>query len=685
VSGAHPQPDLVVLAQPIVDLATGAPRKHELTLRLPVGGRPVMPAAVEIDDLLVRRAIGLAHQGHPVAIDVCSTSLDDPDFALRVQQAVVEAKIDPTLLTFELTEASLTTNTDAASAFVHGVHGLGCAVTLDHCGKSCAGLGYLKRLPVDCLKIDAAFIAGLDPASADGHLVRALVYLARGLGITVAADGVADPATPALLEDLGVDQAQGPLFGAPSALFDRPAPALSAGAPMTPEARPRRGHREADTGVQAYERRYGEAVRAADAAAAEAVVDEALAAGLTPSAIQSLVLEPALRGIGELWECNGITVADEHLATAISQAVLIKLFDKLSVAPPRSRERILLAAVEGQHHVVGLRMIADVLEGAGFDVLYLGANIPVDALSRFAAEHQPAVTGLAFAVSVRVDVLAESIHAVHEACPATRLMLGGRSVPQSLVAAGYPRVDNSMEVLFTVERLLREPSRPAPAMLQALRLKHRERRAGATATIASGTVASRLADVAEDASETAREYVRRAGKYKDLAFRDAVTNLGNRRAFDDRMYARAHAEPSDSDADGAVLMIDVDKFKAVNDTHGHDAGDRLLRNIGTAISGRIRSHDFAARVGGDEFAVLLPKSSLDEARAIGGRIRLAIADSADLPVTVSIGLAPLSADTRGAVLAADLALYEAKGAGRDCVIAAGSPLEPAARSIQAVS
>lgn len=160
---------------------------------------------------------------------------------------------------------------------------------------------------------------------------------------------------------------------------------------MIPE--PKRRTTDVDTTVLA--RRYGDALRAAQTAVAGQVVDDAIAAGLTAAAIQSLVIEPAMTRIGQLWEANAITVADEHLATAISQAVLVKLFDRLVIAPPRSRERVLLAAVEGQHHVLGLRMIADVMAGAGFDVLYLGADVPVDALRRFAAEHQPALTGTA--------------------------------------------------------------------------------------------------------------------------------------------------------------------------------------------------------------------------------------------------------------------------------------------------
>ena len=423
------------------------------------------------------------------------------------------------------------------------------------------------------------------------------------------------------------------------------------------------GRRTTDADTTVLARRYGDALRAAQTAAAGQVVDDALAAGLTPAAIQSLVIEPAMTRIGQLWEANAITVADEHLATAISQAVLVKLFDRLALARPRSRERVLLAAVEGQHHVLGLRMIADVMEGAGFDVLYLGADVPVDALRRFAAEHQPALTGLTFAVSVGVGALAESIHAVHEACPATRVMLGGRAVPPGLVDAGYTHVDSSMEVLFAAERLLRHvPPIPDPAILQLLRPARHEPRQGREAAYESDAVAERLAEVSESATVMAREYVRLAGRFKDLAFRDPVTDLGNRRAFDDRMHARR-----DGRGPGALLVIDVDGFKAVNDRHGHAAGDLVLRRIGGLIGQTLRSHDFVARVGGDEFAVLLDRATPDEARLVASRIRQAIADDAALPATVSIGLASLRDNIRATVLAADAALYEAKAAGRNGV------------------
>jgi diguanylate cyclase (GGDEF)-like protein len=115
------------------------------------------------------------------------------------------------------------------------------------------------------------------------------------------------------------------------------------------------------------------------------------------------------------------------------------------------------------------------------------------------------------------------------------------------------------------------------------------------------------------------------------------------------------------------MMIDVDRFKRVNDTLGHDVGDELLRAIAQTISDCGRPGDIAARVGGDEFGVLLPATTIERAAELGERVRAAVADNPAIPVTLSIGIAELAADARAAVLAADMALYEAKAGGRNRV------------------
>ena len=257
-----------------------------------------------------------------------------------------------------------------------------------------------------------------------------------------------------------------------------------------------------------YARRYGDAIRAVNAAEAERVVDEALAAGLTAAAVHTLVITPAMTRIGELWEAGAITVADEHAATAISHAVLVRLFALLRIAPPRSRERIVLAAVQGQHHVLGLRMVADVLEGAGFDVNYLGADVPAAELAYFVATREPAIAGLAFGIPTGIAVLAETIDAIHRSSPTTRVILGGHAIPDGLIDAGYPHVSDSMTALATVERALRSPSPPIPELLAFLIPKRHEPQRARETAFETHQDAERLAQIVQHATETARATAR---------------------------------------------------------------------------------------------------------------------------------------------------------------------------------
>jgi diguanylate cyclase (GGDEF)-like protein len=426
----------------------------------------------------------------------------------------------------------------------------------------------------------------------------------------------------------------------------------------------RPARRASDVAVSALARRYGDALRAGDSAMAEQVMDEALAIGTSPAAIQSLIIGPAMERIGDLWQQGAVSVADEHLATAISNGVLVRLFDALTVARAHSRERVLLAEVAGQHHVLGLRMVADVLEGAGFDVQFLGADVPVDALRSFLSERQPAVTGLGFGIDTNVRSLAEAVVAVHDTSAEPRLMLGGRAVPASLGEC-YPVVPSSLEVLSTVELLLGEPPQQLCPAVAALLGGAARPLPLPPAPGASDAVAERLAEVVEESAEVARAYIRQKRVLSDLALRDPVADMPNRRAFDDRIGLLT-APGSEA---GALLMIDVDEFKQVNDTRGHDTGDQLLRRVGSVITQTIRPEDFAARIGGDEFAAILLGAHLGNASAVADRVRRAIAAKITPAVTVSIGVALLADDARATMLAADSALYEAKVAGRNRVAA----------------
>ena len=126
----------------------------------------------------------------------------------------------------------------------------------------------------------------------------------------------------------------------------------------------------------------------------------------------------------------------------------------------------------------------------------------------------------------------------------------------------------------------------------------------------------------------------------------------------------------------AVLMIDVDHFKRINDEHGHAAGNHVLKEIVNRITSALRPSDLVARMGGEEFAVVLPETDLDAGHRIAERLCSRIAGTlvADVAITVSIGAAviqPEEEEPDAALRRADAALYEAKRAGRNRAMADG--------------
>ncbi len=158
------------------------------------------------------------------------------------------------------------------------------------------------------------------------------------------------------------------------------------------------------------------------------------------------------------------------------------------------------------------------------------------------------------------------------------------------------------------------------------------------------------------------------------ASQDALTGLSNRRRFEEDLAA-AMARSRRDRSTGALLMLDIDHFKQVNDSQGHPAGDRLIKEIAEVLRRRTRESDSLARIGGDEFAVILPRCSREEARlaaeAIADEVRDYRSEEAPGPVTVSIGASVFGQDPRTSVATviseADAAMYAAKDAGRDGV------------------
>jgi diguanylate cyclase (GGDEF)-like protein len=177
----------------------------------------------------------------------------------------------------------------------------------------------------------------------------------------------------------------------------------------------------------------------------------------------------------------------------------------------------------------------------------------------------------------------------------------------------------------------------------------------------------------------------------DLRYRsrhDGLTGLLNRRAMEETLLAqmqrsRRTGEPF------AVLMLDLDHFKTVNDRHGHATGDRALKHTAAVLKAELREVDAVGRFGGEEFLVLMPGATVETALPVAERLRAALltgaprVEGATLLLSASTGIAQWresDEDTSRLVMRADAALYRAKQRGRDCVVVESSETEPFAHS-----
>jgi diguanylate cyclase (GGDEF)-like protein len=213
---------------------------------------------------------------------------------------------------------------------------------------------------------------------------------------------------------------------------------------------------------------------------------------------------------------------------------------------------------------------------------------------------------------------------------------------------------------------------PEPEAILCLPLTARARRLGALTLYRRGSNRA----FSDDELELARQFAGVAAialhnantlaEFQRLALTDDLTGLANRRGFREELErlaasAERHAIPL------SLLLLDVDNFKNVNDAHGHATGDEILREIALMLQQRMRASDVAARIGGDEFAVLLPHTSEDEAAVVATDLitHLQEGRATSLPLRVSVGVASGTEALDKALFAqADRALYAAKALAR---------------------
>ncbi len=218
---------IVVYAQPIFDLRKECVAREELLVRMLDENDDVIPPSsflptaerlgmiVEIDRLVLAKAIELAGRSQPIAVNVSGASLSDPRLIEDVRQAIAEG-LNPAWLDFEITETAAISNMDHARVFAQTVTEMGCGLGLDDFGTGFSSFSYLKELPIQHLKIDVEFIRDLPSSPTDQRLVQALVQFAKAFGQETVAEGIESPETLALVQAFEVDYAQGFHIGKPA-------------------------------------------------------------------------------------------------------------------------------------------------------------------------------------------------------------------------------------------------------------------------------------------------------------------------------------------------------------------------------------------------------------------------------------------------------------------------------------
>jgi EAL domain-containing protein (putative c-di-GMP-specific phosphodiesterase class I) len=224
----------VLHLQPILELASGEVSHGELLLRMRGDrGRLIAPGAFlpaaerfglihAIDRWVVHQAIRMIADSGRDGVTALSINLSgesvvgDAELLTVIERELESGGIDPSKLIFEITETAAIANMAEATKFAKGLTALGCSLALDDFGTGFGSFYYLKHLPVRYVKMDGEFIQNLPRSHIDEHMVRAIVAVAQGLGIKTVAESVADEETIRLLQQHGVDYAQGFHVGRPA-------------------------------------------------------------------------------------------------------------------------------------------------------------------------------------------------------------------------------------------------------------------------------------------------------------------------------------------------------------------------------------------------------------------------------------------------------------------------------------
>ena len=627
-----------------------------------------------------------------LAINISTRLLESTDrkIAHTLHEALVRHHLKPENLELEITETALLQNPMAASEAVRMLAAEGFHIAIDDFGTGYSSLELLRHLPVHKIKIDQAFIRNIVSSAEDQAIVQATITLAHGLNMTCLAEGVENAMQRACLMELGCDQFQGYLCGHPvdlvsfgDLLADPRVPCEAAEATRLP--------------AQAFDQESGASIplhvhssTSDELTALRGAIDVSLDGYLLMQAIYSstgdvidFTVIDANKTACEYMRQEREHVVGETLCMLFPGVHESGLLQRLGECVLNGRQLELDDFVYENHEVFGDTRVYDIRAYANRNLLILSwrdvtqRNTKVQKLADGAAlldllAHNMTETLVLLDRQERIAWVSPSVHAMTGWSVADWLHKPFGDIFAS--ATGVP-TPVSLDTWL-----------PSPGDVGARRLRVSDRKGGWNWMDVS---ARRLSEVHEaplpdskGASETAYTFLLslrgadeqelRERRLKRLATVDNLTKLLNRSTVMERLEERIGAGRDHAEA-LALLYIDCDAFKQINDQYGHAAGDAVLRTIGDRIRHQIRQGDLAARLGGDEFLVVLDGiHHSDDAMQVAESLVRAASEpipwndqAFSLSVSVGVVLHASGEDTELLLRRADHAMYAAKASGRN--------------------
>ena len=384
------------------------------------------------------RKQGIVSRSARMSVNLSGKQFSQPDLVGRVSEILEQTGLGAEQLVLEITETVMMEDIPGTVRMLEELKALGIAIAIDDFGMQHSSLARLSEFPVDYLKIDRHFVARLGDDLQSAVIVSGIIGLAHALGMQVVAEGVETPVQLGRLQELGCEIAQGYLFSKPISAsgmqnllertpWSRTSESVDSGSGVESTATPAHISVEA-VGLHECYARYLSALLDADPQSALQVLQMAMDNGVSVEQCYLEIIASAQYEIGRLWQENRLSIAQEHLATNISQQALALLSQSLTRAEPTGK-RAIVACVQGEQHWIGARIVSDFFETEGFEVRFLGADVPTDSLIRMVVETQPDVIALSVAMTFNLPVLRDAIDRIRAVAGEQPVILvGGRAL-----------------------------------------------------------------------------------------------------------------------------------------------------------------------------------------------------------------------------------------------------------------